>query len=207
MRIHVWDTGFVRARRADLHPLLAHLPSWPVWWPGLQGGDSDGWLRAVLRPPGRVGDRPSRFSRPQHLTMVKVKDRPDLGITVEVTGDLVGTAEWYYADEPEGTVVHYVAHFDAPDRRWRGLLRGHRASVRGALHALKDRLEGGRPPGAEPDPRLREDQRAAAEAVRREAQAHHDRLSALRPTTSHSHDSIRTTGSERELVVPTQESP
>ncbi len=176
MRVHAWDTGFVRARRVEVHSVLSHVPTWPVWWPGMEavGGGT-----VVLHPPGRVTDRPSVLSRTQRLTIVKVKDRPELGITTEVTGDLVGTAEWYYADEPNGTIVHYVAHFDAPDHGWRTLLRHHRASVRGALHALKERLEHGRLPGAEPDPALLADQRSAREAMQRAADAHGQRLAAL----------------------------
>lgn len=163
MEISAWDSAFVRARRRDVHPLLADPAGYGSWWPGARSAVRGAAVALTLRPPtlrGRLG------LRDQRLRAVTRKVRPDLGIDLDYTGSLSGTAEWYYLDEPAGVVVSYVLRARVADRGWRAVLGDHRAAVRAALDELKDRLEGARVPGAEPDPRLLVDQRAATAAFR-----------------------------------------
>lgn len=162
MRVEAWDQVFIRARRADVHPLLRDPGHYGRWWPGASSViGADGTARLVLAPR-TLGARVAR--RTQELDVTVVKDRADLGVDMAYRGTLEGAAEWYYLDETAGTVVHYVLHADAADRAWRRTLAEHRACVRAALAELKDRLEGARVPGAEPDPGLLADQQAALAA-------------------------------------------
>lgn len=154
MRIEAWDSAFVRARRADVHPVLVDVAGYGRWWPGVDTRPVGRRVAVTLRPPGIARSR-------QRFTVETTKTRPDKGVRMRYAGDLEGHAEWYYLDEPAGTVVHYVLTVEVADRGWRRRLADHRAAVRHALHTLKDRLEGGRVPGAEPDPDLLADQRQA----------------------------------------------
>lgn len=160
MRVHAWDTVFVRARRADVHPLVRDLAGHPRWWPHLHAeAGADGWVRLVHERPRLPGARLRLEGR-------VTTDRPgDRGLHLAYRGDLAGQAEWYYLDQPDGTVVHHLLHAATPDRGAARRLRAYRASVRAAMHALKDLLEGGRPPGAEPEPALLAHQREAAKAL------------------------------------------
>lgn len=173
MDIEVWDTTFIRARRAEVHPVLADPGTYGGWWPGAVSQGTPARARIVLRPPTLLGRR-------QRLVMEVTKNRRDLGVDFLVSGDLDGRGEWFYLDEPSGVVVNYVLRARVPDRRWRATLRDHRAAVRSALEALKDRLEGSRIPGEEPDRRLLEDQQAAMAAFKAGVEAHARKLAAER---------------------------
>jgi hypothetical protein len=165
MHVEAWDSAFVRARRADVHPILRDVAGYGRWWPGLQVRTAGVAHRVRHDPPGMVGAA--------HVVEVRVvKDRPDLGIDVALAGDFVGSAEWYYLDEVDGTVVHYVLRAETAERGWRRRLAAQRASVRAALDELKDRLEAGRIPGAEPDPQLLADQQAAIAEFTARVEAH-----------------------------------
>lgn len=99
-----------------------------------------------------TGIRPPRHQQ-LSITVDRVRPR-DKGLEFSVTGDIIGTGEWYHLDRPDGVVVHYLLRGTLQrgnPRRW---LSAHRASVRRALTGLKDRLEAGRVPGAEPHPLL-----------------------------------------------------
>jgi hypothetical protein len=165
MHIEAWDSVFVRARRADVHPILRDVAGYGAWWPGLRATPLPSGTRLHHDPPGMV--------RAAHVVDVVVrKDRPDLGVDLGCTGDLVGAAEWYYLDEVDGTTVHHLLRAETDDRGWRRRLAAHRASVRAALDELKDRLEGDRIPGSEPDPVLLADQVEAMAAFRAGVEAH-----------------------------------
>lgn len=174
MRVAVSDSAFVRARRADVHPVLRDVAGYGTWWPGVDSRPAADTVLVTVRPPGLA-------RRAQRFAVAITKDRPDKGVRMRYAGDVAGDAEWYYLDEPTGVVVHYLLDAEIADRRWRRRLTDHRAAVRLALDALKDRLEGDRVPGAEPDPVLLTDQRkataefqAAVEAHAREVRASRD---------------------------------
>lgn len=165
MRITAWDSAFVRARRADFHPVLADVASYGRWWPGVQSrGTGDGALLSI-RPPGILRAR-------QRITVAITKERPGKGVRMRYSGDLDGEAEWYYLDEPAGAVVHYLLNVRVADRGWRRRLADHRAAVRAALDTVKDRFEAGRIPGSEPDAALLADQRAAIARFQADVEAH-----------------------------------
>ena len=154
MDISTWDAVFIRAPRTSIHPVVADLESWAQWWPGLSLRPYGGQYAVALRAPG-----PLRPVRRWNATVVK--NRRDLGIDLRYRGDLTGEAEFYYLDETAGTVVHYIVRAQVADRRWRAAVRDHRAGVRAALDALKDRFERNRLPGEEPDAALLVQQEAA----------------------------------------------
>jgi hypothetical protein len=157
MQVQTLDAVFIRAPRRSIHPVVADVAGWTRWWPGLQlRASDDGQTLAALWPPGWI--RP-----PRRWTLQVTRVRPQLGIDLRYAGEVAGDAEFYYLDETAGTVVHYALRGTVPDRRWRAAVRDHRAGVRAGLDALKDRLELGRVPGAEPDAALlAEQQRAKA---------------------------------------------
>lgn len=180
MHLEAGDSTFIRARRADIHPVIAAVAEWGRWWPGVTtAARADGSASVVLRAPRA----PRRL--PPHARRIEVrvlKDRRDLGVDLAYGGDLRGTAEWYYLDERDGTVVHYLLHAQAGHRGWRAALRDHRASVRAALTDLKDRFEAQRYPGDEPDPRLLADQRDAVAAFQAGVEAYARKVAAQRAT-------------------------
>lgn len=170
MRIEAWDAAFVRARRADVHAVLRDVAGYGRWWPGMHARPAGEGVLLTLRAPGRIR-LPGATRGPQRMVARVVDERADKGLRLRYGGDLSGEAEWYYLDEPAGTVVHYLVSADVRDRGWRHRLAGHRAAVRAGLHELKDRLERGREPGAEPEPALLADQRRAIAAFQADVDA------------------------------------
>ncbi|QBI18172.1 hypothetical protein ER308_00345 [Egibacter rhizosphaerae] len=174
-RIETSDDVFVRARRRDVHPYLLDVAGYGAWWPGCRARPAAGGAQLLLRAGGhpRLTD-PLRWGRArvQRVWLQPTKVRPDLGIDFSVRGDLVGTAEWYYLDEPDGVTVHWLLHavvrHGSPGRTQ----DAHRAAVRAGLHALKDLLESGRYPGQEPSAALLEDQQDAIAAFEEGVRAH-----------------------------------
>lgn len=159
MQVQTVDSVFIRAARRDIHPVVVHLGGWNRWWPGLDLRDqSPSAVSVTLRAPG-IARRRRRW------TLEVARVRPDLGIDFRYSGDLAGEGEFYYLDEPAGTVVSYAFRGAVSDRAWRAAVRDHRAGVRVGLHALKDMFEGARGPGAEPGPALLAEQVRAAAAV------------------------------------------
>lgn len=144
MDVTTWDTVFIRAPRARIHPIVADVARWGTWWPGMAVDPTAAGYAISLRPPGLL--RPAR-----RWTATIEKNRRDLGVDLAYAGDVTGDAEFYYLDETAGTVVHYVLRGRVAPRGWRGAVRDHRAGVRTALDALKDRFERDRLPGDEPD--------------------------------------------------------
>ena len=162
MHIEAWDTVFVRARRADVHPVLRDLAGYERWWPGLRS--------TVVGEAVRLRHRPPRLLRGAHTVELQItRERPDRGLRLACRGDLVGEAERFDLDEVDGVTLHHLLRVDAW-RRPQALLAAHRASVRAALTTLKDRLEQGRLPGAEPEPALVAHQARLIAARRREAE-------------------------------------
>ncbi|MGI8575196.1 MAG: hypothetical protein ACR2MA_07595 [Egibacteraceae bacterium] len=139
-----WQSGFVRARRKDVHPLLADVVAYESWWPGVES--RAGEHGTDLRWRGLLGD--------QRLRVRVRRTRPLRGVELALDGAFVGTAEWYYLDAPSGVVVSYLLRATTPRKGARRRLRQHRTAVRNGLLGLKARLEGSRLTGAEPDPRL-----------------------------------------------------
>ena len=168
MRVDAWDTVFVRGRRRDLHPIVADVTGWGRWWPGVTTQPVAGGVAVTARPPapGRL-----RRARVQRFSASVTRERPDLGVDLSYDGDVRGEAEFFYLDEPAGTLVHYLLRGEVADRGWRRRLSDHRAVARVGLEALKARLEGSRAPGAEPDPVLLADQRRALAEYRARAAA------------------------------------
>lgn len=179
MRIETWDTGFIRARRRDLHAVLAEPSRYGEWWPGVSvtpagQGRGEGW-RMRFRPPGWR-------SRAHWLDVELVKARPDLGMRFRVRGAGTGEIEFFYIDEPNGILVHYLTRLEVGSaRQVRRLGRDHRAVARTALNALKDRLEDGRVPGTDPDPQLLADQQVAIAAYEAGVQAYARKAAASEP--------------------------
>jgi len=93
------------------------------------------------------------------------EDRGDEGVRLTVTGELVGSNEFWVEPWGDGAIVHYYLRAD-PTRRGsatepatggRRLLRrairlreAHRVRLKAGLNDVKDRLEAGRPPGTAP---------------------------------------------------------
>lgn len=156
MPVAVVDTVFIRARRRDVHPLLADVARYGAWWPGMRSRAIGDDAVLLVRPP-----RP-RWAPGYRVVIRITEERPDRGLRLRYLGRLDGEAEWYYLDEPNGVLVHHLLRSEAPTRR----VTAHRMVVHAGLNRLKDGLEAGRPPGREPDPRLVADQRSASRVGR-----------------------------------------
>lgn len=154
-RVETWDSVFVRARRTEVHGLVGDVSRWGQWWPRALGdGDGAGDALVLVPPTWRARLRRRR----QRVAVEVTKDRPGLGLRFCYRGDLTGECEFFYTDADAGTMVHHIARIDVPRRGWMHHLGDHRAVMRATLDELKDRLEGTRLPGAEPDPALLADQ-------------------------------------------------
>lgn len=163
--VEAWDAVFIRCRRDDVQPLVAHLPGYAAWWPGAWTRRRGDTVDLVLRPPRLL-------ARTQRLALRTIKVRPDAkGVRLGVGGDVTGEAEWFALDERAGVVVNYLLKGTVGVRGWRRFLAAHRASVRAAMHSLKDRLERGVPPGVEPPPGLLAHQADAKARMEAEARA------------------------------------
>lgn len=183
MRVEAAESGYVRARRSDVHPLLRDVASYGRWWPGVTARPVGVGAALVLAGPGRTSRAPRILTQRmltqqilvQQILVQVTKDRPDLGVTLSYVGDVRGEAEWYYLDESAGVVVTYLLRAEVDDRGGRRLVAAHRARVRAALLALADRADEGRPAAAEPPAALRRDQAAARAVFRAGVEAHAQR--------------------------------
>jgi hypothetical protein len=97
------------------------------------------------------------------LDPVVFQDRADKGIRLSITGDLVGSCEFWVEPWGDGAIVHYYLRADitrrgsrtdpitaSGPRLWRRAIKvrtKHASRVKAGLNEVKDRLEAGRPPG------------------------------------------------------------
>ncbi len=121
------DDTFVVAPPAAVAARVSDPESWRAWWPDLE--------------------------------LVVTRDRGVKGVQWTVTGALVGTAEVWLEPYADGTLVHFYLRADPTARGTRttpapGSPRAAQAQRRRralawkrSVHALKDDLEAGRPPG------------------------------------------------------------
>ncbi len=175
VHIEAWDEVFIRCRRTSANALVTHVPTWGEWWPGADVATAgDGEHTLTLATPLRL----PRCHRLQ-ITVDRVRPR-DKGLEFSVSGDVVGKAEWYHLDRPQGVVVHYLLRGELQKGNTRRWLSAHRASVRSALTVLKRRLEAGRPPGAEPHPDLVAYQAQELAVFAREVAQHEQELASTR---------------------------
>lgn len=147
MRLESVDEVFVRACHEDVHAYVRDPAGYGAWWPGARSRPARDGAALELRPPG--------LSRVQRLRVTLIEERPGLGLRLGLRGDFAGDAEWYYLDEGDGTLVHYLVRGQMGGRGAHRRLARHRWVVREGLHALKDLLESGRSPGQEPGSSLR----------------------------------------------------
>lgn len=91
------------------------------------------------------------------------EDRGDKGVRLTVTGELVGSSEFWVEPWGDGALVHYYLRADMtrrgsetepvpgpPGRLVRRAIRArsrHSRALKRGLNEVKDRLEAGRPPG------------------------------------------------------------
>lgn len=117
--VDVADDTFLVAEPAVVAELVRDPASWALWWPD--------------------------------LTPTVTRDRGVKGVQWAVVGALVGSMEIWLEPWGDGVVLHWYLRAD-PARPGRRTTRsGVDARVRawkGQVHALKDRLEAGRVPGA-----------------------------------------------------------
>jgi hypothetical protein len=171
MQIEAWDQGFVRAHRRDVHAVLADIGGYGQWWPGVESRAEGAGFELIMRAP-------TRLRRRRRFLLRITKDRPGLGVRFDVSGDLTGSGEWFYLDEPNGVTVHAILRGEARERGARALLRDYRWCVRSALHELKDLLEGDRLPGDEPEPAFLARQTEAIREFQAGVEAHERKLAA-----------------------------
>jgi hypothetical protein len=123
------DQGFVSASPASVYRVLADVPSYPVWWPGVEVRSSEADVRFRL-PGGPL------------VPAVAVGHREGIGLIVRLDAPLPGTLEWYLEPFEEGTVVNAILHLDLPGgpRRSARRLRRLRVGIHRGMVALRERL-------------------------------------------------------------------
>jgi hypothetical protein len=82
-----------------------------------------------------------------HLTRVVARDRGVKGVRWSITGQVVGEMEVWLEPFREGVVVHHYVRGTRGPRAPRDVATRHTLRWKRAVHALKDRLEGGTSPG------------------------------------------------------------
>jgi len=136
--LHADDAVFVRAPEAMIYRRLTHIARWPSWWSGCAVEPlaastpmSERWavsLRCGWARQLRLVVRPHTF-------------RHDLGMVLELRGDLVGRSEFWLEPTHGGTVVHQLLVATTPLPRPLRVLEHHRRAVRRGLWGLKDVLQ------------------------------------------------------------------
>lgn len=126
--VDIIDDTFVAAPPTCLAPYVADPASWRRWWPDLRLSVSE--------------------------------NRGVAGVRWRVSGALTGTSEIWLEPWADGALVHFYLRADPtgrlpsrPGARRRRLERVRRRRVRSwkrEVHALKDTVEAGRPPGVPP---------------------------------------------------------
>lgn len=88
------------------------------------------------------------------ITLTSYDDRGLLGVRWQMTGELEGTAEVWLQEHGDGTIVHVYVRAEPPaddptrlTRSRRRVVRRYVTPLKRHLVAVKDILEGGRPPG------------------------------------------------------------
>lgn len=138
MELVVDDAGFVRAPAWLVYRRLNDVATWPRWWRGTRvrrlpaGDDGQAWALELQ----------GAWLRRLRLAVVLHDWRRDKGFFLDVTGDLVGRAEFWLEEAYGGTVVHHLLSATAagPPRRGRVVLEDYRRAVRIGLWGLKDLL-------------------------------------------------------------------
>ena len=138
MALHADDAVFVRAPEAMIYRRLTHIARWPSWWSGCG-------VEALAAPaPGSerwaVSLR-SGWARQLRLAVRPHSYRHDLGVVLELRGDLVGRNEFWLEPTHGGTVVHQLLVATTPLARPLRVLEDHRRVVRRGLWGLKDVLQ------------------------------------------------------------------
>jgi hypothetical protein len=124
------DQGFVTAPPGEVFGVLADLPSYATWWPGLEAGIEGQDIRLTGRPWEGASVRAEGH-------------RPGVGLLLRLSGTGEGTLEWYLEPFEEGTIVNAILHLELPGgpRRAARRLRRLRVAVHGGLTALRERME------------------------------------------------------------------
>lgn len=173
LSIEAWDEVFVRNTRVAANAMVVDPAVWGRWWPGCTvaqvGQDVFDVRWRILFPTPAV--------HRLRITVDRVRPR-DKGLEFSITGDLVGDGEWFGLDHPRGVVVNHLVRGEVHRRAPRVWLASHRAIVRTGLTSLKDRLEGGLPPGVEPDPTLLAHQEVELAIFAEEVARHEAKLAA-----------------------------
>ena len=126
MKVAEIDRGFVRAPPGRVFELVRDPARYPEWWPKVRS-TREGSLRFEELGEVRTDVR-------------GVKEGVELIVGLE-SGAVRGHLQWYLQPFKDGTIVYGITDVET-SRKWspRRVLR-HRASIRRAMVALKDRLE------------------------------------------------------------------
>lgn len=128
------DDVFIDGTATEIQEMLLHLHEDPSWWPGLHARGGYAWLE-LDAPTGPTAQR-ARFK-------VKIEEsRPGEGFRWRFeSGDLKGTAEFWFEGFRNGTIVHYLTSVEGEPKEMLHKIKRHRWAIRNGLNCLKDRLE------------------------------------------------------------------
>lgn len=131
------DAGFVRAPAWLVYRRLTRVAAWPDWWTGCR-------VRPIVATDG--GERWAVQLAVGPLRRLRVEVRPhgwrqELGVELDLVGDVLGGSEFWLEATHGGVVVHHVANVASPRARPVRVETGYRRAVRRGLWGLKEALQ------------------------------------------------------------------
>lgn len=131
--LSVDDDAFIRAPRPLVYRRLTDVAGWPRWWAGMQ---VDAHHTDDGRESFALSWRGSR--RRQVRLMVSLLDfRHDLGVAMDLRGDVAGRAEYWFEDVAGGVTVHHLCDGRTAAKVLPTLV-AYRQMIRQGFFGLKD---------------------------------------------------------------------
>ena len=124
--VSVHDRGWIPAPPGDIYGIADSIHTYPSWWPSIRAEEGESGRFVLLTVPGLGRIRASVAGQ-----------RPDVGLIVQLSGDVDGVLEWYLEPFKDGTIANILLRLATGPRRWCRRELTYRSAVRDGLVALR----------------------------------------------------------------------
>ncbi len=124
------DRGWVAAPPEDVYRVVEGIRTYPSWWRGISLGEGESQLHVRLTIPGLGRMKASVAGQ-----------RRDVGVIIQLAGDVDGVLEWFLEPYKEGTIANVHLRLAARPRRWKPREQRYRSAIRDGLVALRTVFE------------------------------------------------------------------